>query len=146
MRYLKKKRVENAGNPKGFWGVHTMRAMNKSHDELTDWGLSFLTVNDDDKICGGGRTLKKLSKATTNTVWGVDISDTAIKESFRMNRADIKRDHVMICKSGVSDLPFADGTSVHASGYGCFPNNYGDASDAIDAHFMQLLPEDMRDW
>ena len=41
---------------------------------------------------------------------------------------------------------FADGTSVHASGYGCFPNNYGDASDAIDAHFMQLLPEDMRDW
>lgn len=114
MRYLKKKRVENAGHPKGFWGVRTVRAMNKSHDELTDWGLSFLTVNDDDKIldigCGGGRTLKKLSKSTTNTVWGVDISDTAIKESFRMNRADIKRDHVMICKSGVSDLPFADGT------------------------------------
>ena len=41
---------------------------------------------------------------------------------------------------------FADGTAVHASGYGRFPEGYGEASDAIDAHFMQLLPEDMRDW
>lgn len=43
-------------------------------------------------------------------------------------------------------LAFADGTAVHASGYGQFPGGYGEASDAIDAHFMQLLPEDMRDW
>ena len=41
---------------------------------------------------------------------------------------------------------FADGTSVHASGYGRFPQNYGDAARAIDAHFLQLLPEDMRFW
>ena len=41
---------------------------------------------------------------------------------------------------------FADGTAVHAGGYGQFPGGYGEASDAIDAHFMQLLPEDMRDW
>ena len=44
------------------------------------------------------------------------------------------------------DFTFADGTAVHAGGYGCFPENYGDASRAIDAHFLQLLPEDMRDW
>ena len=41
---------------------------------------------------------------------------------------------------------YADGTAVHASGYGKFPSGYGDASSAIDAHFIQLLPEDMRDW
>ena len=41
---------------------------------------------------------------------------------------------------------FADGTGVQASGYGLFPNGYRGASEAIDAHFMQLLPEDMRDW
>lgn len=41
---------------------------------------------------------------------------------------------------------FADGTAVHAGGYGCFPENYGDASRAIDAHFLQLLPEDMHGW
>jgi hypothetical protein len=44
------------------------------------------------------------------------------------------------------DFAFADGTAVHAGGYGSFPENYGDASRAIDAHFLQLLPEDMRDW
>lgn len=41
---------------------------------------------------------------------------------------------------------FADGTAVHAGGYGRFPENYGDASRAIDAHFLQLLPEDMHGW
>ena len=41
---------------------------------------------------------------------------------------------------------FADGTAVHAGGYGQFPGGYGEASDAIDAHFMQLLPKEMRDW
>ena len=37
---------------------------------------------------------------------------------------------------------FSDGTSVQASGYGMFPQGFGDASSALDAHFMQLLPED----
>ena len=41
---------------------------------------------------------------------------------------------------------FADGTAVHASGYGSFPANYGDASSSIEEHFMQLLQEDMRGW
>ena len=41
---------------------------------------------------------------------------------------------------------FQDGTTVHASGYGRFPANYADASAAIEAHFLQLLPEDLRDW
>ena len=41
---------------------------------------------------------------------------------------------------------FADGTAVHAGGYGRFPENYRDASRAIDAHFLQLLPEDLRGW
>ncbi|MBQ7868443.1 MAG: hypothetical protein IJ354_09890 [Clostridia bacterium] len=44
------------------------------------------------------------------------------------------------------DFSFADGTAVHASGYGKFPNSYGEASSVIDVHFMQLLPEEMRDW
>lgn len=44
------------------------------------------------------------------------------------------------------EFTLSDGTSVRASGYGDFPDGYGGASKAIDAHFMQLLPEDMRDW
>lgn len=110
MDYFKRKRIENAGHPKGFWGRKTMRAMNKSHHELTDWGLTFLPVGGEDKIldigCGGGRTIKKLARATANTVWGVDISATAVAEAFRTNKKDVKRDHVIVCKANVSALPF----------------------------------------
>ncbi len=45
-----------------------------------------------------------------------------------------------------AEFTLSDGTSVKASGYGAFPEGYGGASKAIDAHFLQLLPEEMRDW
>ena len=45
-----------------------------------------------------------------------------------------------------AEFTLSDGTNVKASGYGDFPDGYGGASKAIDAHFIQLLPEDMRDW
>ena len=43
-------------------------------------------------------------------------------------------------------LEFSDGTTVNANGYGSFPAYYGNVSKALDALFLQLLPEDMRDW
>ena len=43
-------------------------------------------------------------------------------------------------------MTLAGGKEISASGYGVFPPNYYEASQQIDAHFMQLLPEDMRDW
>ena len=45
-----------------------------------------------------------------------------------------------------TEFTLADGSTVKAGGYGDFPDGYGGASQAIDAHFLQLLPEDMRDW
>ena len=44
------------------------------------------------------------------------------------------------------EFTLSDGTNVNAGGYGDFPDGYGGASKAIDAHFLQLLPEDMRAW
>ena len=44
------------------------------------------------------------------------------------------------------EFTLSDGTNVKAGGYGDFPDGYGGASKAIDTHFLQLLPEDMRDW
>ena len=41
---------------------------------------------------------------------------------------------------------FTDGTSVTARGYGRFPPNYSDATEAVEAHFLQLLPKDMPVW
>lgn len=44
------------------------------------------------------------------------------------------------------EFTLADGTNVKAGGYGEFPDGYGSASKAIDEHFIQLLPQEMRDW
>lgn len=44
------------------------------------------------------------------------------------------------------EFTLSDGTNVNAGGYGDFPDGYSGASKAIDAHFLQLLPEDMRAW
>ena len=44
------------------------------------------------------------------------------------------------------EFTLSDGTSVRAGGYGDFPVGYGGASEAIDAHFMQLLPKDLLPW
>lgn len=44
------------------------------------------------------------------------------------------------------EFTLSDGTAVKAGGYGDFPDGYGGASQAINAHFLRLLPEEMRDW
>lgn len=44
------------------------------------------------------------------------------------------------------EFSLSDGTGVRAGGYGSFPKGYTEASAAIEAHFMKLLPEEMRDW
>lgn len=114
MRYLKRKIVENAEKPQGYWGRKTMRSMNKSHSDLTDWGLSFLHIKEDDAIldigCGGGRTVQKLASLTKGYICGVDHAATAVTQSLRVNLKNVKKGRVVITKASVSALPFAPNT------------------------------------
>ena len=114
MRYLKRKRVENAERPQGFWGKRTMRAMNKSHSILTDWALSFLKLKKGDLSldigCGGGRTVQKLAALTEAKVCGVDHAATAVAQSLRLNQKAVNSGRVVIANSAVSALPFAGDT------------------------------------
>ncbi|HMM07350.1 MAG TPA: class I SAM-dependent methyltransferase [Clostridiales bacterium] len=110
MRYLKRKRMENAGKPRGFWGRKTMRDMNKSHSDLTDWGLSFLNFGEDDVIldigCGGGRTVQKLATRTKGKVYGIDHAPTAVTKSLWVNKKAVDKGQVGIVEATVSALPF----------------------------------------
>ncbi|KAF5040804.1 tRNA (mo5U34)-methyltransferase [anaerobic digester metagenome] len=110
MRYLKRKRMENAGKPRGFWGRKTMRDMNKSHSDLTDWGLSFLNFGEDDVIldigCGGGRTVQKLATQTKGKVYGIDHAPTAVTKSLWINKKAVDKGQVGIVEATVSALPF----------------------------------------
>ncbi len=114
MRYLKRKRMENAGKPRGFWGRKTMRDMNKSHSDLTDWGLSFLNFAEDDMIldigCGGGRTVHKLTGCTKGRIYGIDHAPTAVTKSLCVNKKAVDKGQVGIVEATVSALPFGADT------------------------------------
>jgi Methylase involved in ubiquinone/menaquinone biosynthesis len=89
--------------------------MNRRHGKLTDWGLSHLTVRENETIldvgCGGGRTVAKLATAANKgVVHGVDSSAASVAAARRNNRGLIELGRVIIQQASASDLPFPDRT------------------------------------
>ncbi len=87
--------------------------MNVSHYQLTDWGLSHLSIGKQDTIldvgCGGGGTVHKLAKIAANgQVYGIDFSNESVMVSRRTNEQFIQMGRVEIQPSSVSCLPFSD--------------------------------------
>lgn len=107
------KLIENAAKPNGFWGRLMIRSMNKGHHELTDWGLSYLSVQNGDRVldvgCGGGRTVAKLCGLVgSGKVYGIDYSDLCVKKSGELNRKNVLCKKAEIIRASVSELPFED--------------------------------------
>ena len=87
MNYLRKKRMKNAGDPKGFWGRYTLRGMNRDHQSLVQFGLAEVPVEADatclDVGCGGGKTLSVLAKeAFRGNVGEMTSGELALNDSF----------------------------------------------------------------
>jgi ubiquinone/menaquinone biosynthesis C-methylase UbiE len=87
--------------------------MNISHSEMTDWGLSHITIGKKDTIldvgCGGGGTIRKLAGiATEGKVYGIDYSEQSVRISRRTNRRLEESGHVEIRQGSVSSLPYPD--------------------------------------
>lgn len=115
MNWLKRKRITNAGDPKGFWGVVTLANMNDDHAELTDEGLKKIEIKKDavclDIGCGGGRTLARLSNlAPQGKIYGVDISGTAVKCAKLYNAAAVRKGLISVKKGSALALPFPENT------------------------------------
>ena len=90
-------------------------AMNKSHSNLTDWGLTHVPIEKQfrtlDVGCGGGRTIQKLAAAATECkVFGIDYAAGSVAASRRTNAQLIESGRVEIQQASVSKLPFADDT------------------------------------
>ena len=89
--------------------------MNFSHSDLTDWGLTHVSIEKDSKIldvgCGGGRTIQKLAAiATDGLIYGVDYAKGSVAASRAKNARLIDAGRVVIEESSVSQLPFTDNT------------------------------------
>lgn len=89
--------------------------MNKSHYELTTWGLSHLTINPTDTIldigCGGGKTINRLTKmAPQGKVYGIDHSPDMVKYAQKLNKPHIAQNRVEITQATVENTGFPSGT------------------------------------
>jgi SAM-dependent methyltransferase len=87
--------------------------MNISHCQLTNWGLSHLSIGQQDTIldvgCGGGGTVHKLAKIAANgKVHGIDFSNESVTVSCITNKLFIQTGRVEIQQSSVSCWPFSD--------------------------------------
>ena len=114
MNFFLKKRLHNAGKPKGFWGAVTLGNMNKEHALLTDGGLSKIDVKPDavclDIGCGGGRTLSKLSAlAPKGKIYGIDISRTSVRCAKNYNIKDVTSEKMQVRVGDVAFLPYPSG-------------------------------------
>lgn len=114
MNFLIKKRLLNAGNPKGFWGKFTLKNMNSDHAKLVDAGLPYAQINKKDVCldigCGGGYTLKRLSEKSENKIYGIDISETSVELSEKFNRKGIKNGRVTVKLGSAVAIPFPNET------------------------------------
>ena len=101
--------------PGGWLGRRLLRAMNRGHAALTDWGLDQLAVPKTAAIldigCGGGRTVQRLAAlAPGGKVTGLDYSATSVNASRDFNAKQIEAGQVRIELGSVAALPFPDGT------------------------------------
>jgi len=133
----KPKRVTQCQRPSGWLGRLILRNMNSRHSQLTDWGLSHVSIENQDTVldvgCGGGRTVSKLAVlASQGKVFGVDYSKDSVTVATKINHALIETGRVEIWEGSVSRLPF--------------PDNTFDLASAVETHFWWPdLPADMRE-
>src|SRR5215469_11033612 len=101
--------------PSGWLGRRILRAMNRSHGGMTQWGLQHLTVPANALIldvgCGGGGTVRRLATlAPEGNVVGLDYSAASVAVSRETNAKEIAAGRVRIEQGSVPALPFPDRT------------------------------------
>jgi ubiquinone/menaquinone biosynthesis C-methylase UbiE len=129
--------VNQCQKPAGLLGRFVLWNMNSRHSKVTDWGLSYISIDNRDTIldagCGGGRTVNKLAAiASQGKVYGVDFSGASVAFARRINKQWIDADRVGIREASVSQLPFSE--------------HVFDLVVAVETHFWWPdLPSDMRE-
>ena len=102
----------NCRKPKGELGEQMIKRMNKSHENLAQWGVSHLNICEDDVIldigCGGGVNVTRFSSMTNAKVYGLDYSEKSVEESMKYNAKEIEKGQVEILEGSVSNIPFED--------------------------------------
>jgi SAM-dependent methyltransferase len=110
---LKRLVLRQCPRPFGLLGEYITFRMNRSHYQLTTWGLTHTTIERDHVLldigCGGGRTVQRLADlAPDGKVYGLDISEKSVAVTSRINRRAIREGRVVVKRGSVACLPFPD--------------------------------------
>jgi len=121
------KTVKQARKPAGRFGRLVATSMNYGHSKVTQWGLSHVSINENDTIldigCGGGKTINRLAKAATEgKVYGIDYSEVSVAVASRINKRFIDAGRVEIVHGSVESLPF--------------PNNLFDLVTVVETYYF----------
>jgi SAM-dependent methyltransferase len=126
-----------ARRPDKWVGKLFARAMNRSHQSMTDWGLRHIMIERQFKVldigCGGGATVRRMAaSAADGAVYGIDYGEGSVAVSRELNSQLIEAGRVVIQKASVSQLPF--------------PDDYFDLATAIETqYYWPDLAADMRE-
>ncbi|EFI41699.1 MULTISPECIES: class I SAM-dependent methyltransferase [Peptoniphilus] len=113
---------DNTRKPKdNFWGRFMLNGMNKGHNKLALWGISFLKIEKTDNIldigCGGGKNIENFLARTDANVYGVDYSEASVKASSQLNKKAVESGRTKVFHASVEKLPFDDESFEIASAF-----------------------------
>ena len=106
--------LQNACKPEGLAGKLILSRMNKSHAELSAWGLSKIEIPQDARClevgCGGGANVQRLlDRAPRGIVKALDYSDVSVEKTKALNDIAIQQNRCVVLKGDVMNLLFATG-------------------------------------
>lgn len=104
---------KNFSKPQGWLGSLMLSGMNKGHDKLTKWALSFVEIHTDSVVldigCGGGNAISLMSQHS-DSVYGIDYSEVSVAKSKKTNQYGIIQGKIDIVQGSVSALPYRNQT------------------------------------
>ena len=113
--------LENCKKPTGEVGLKVIKDMNKNHETLARWAITYLDINPDNIIvdvgCGGGINVERFSNLSEGLIYGVDYSEKSVEESIKHNQEKIDKGQVKIIQAEVSKLPFKSETFDLVTGF-----------------------------
>ena len=118
-----KELIKNARKPVGELGHQILDRMNKSHENMAQWGVSHFKIESDSIIldigCGGGRNIERFAEQISKNgkVVGIDYSEVSVEKSIELNRKFIEEGIVKILQGSVSAMPFDDETFDIVTGF-----------------------------
>lgn len=106
-------KLGNPRRPQGEAGAEMLSRMNRSHAEVTAWGIAFLELKPDDTVldigCGGGAALARMAETVTEGhLTGIDYSPVSVQSASAYNKDVIAAGRMDILEGSVEALPFAD--------------------------------------